>query len=156
MVERVYTDPHSWAEAISDVFEAVSRPINMEDAAKPVFERMEIGHQAYFQSSSDPLGDPWLPLADLTVALKGHAQILIETYALYLSVTQTGTQHSVRRIDQDSFIFGTTRQGAENHQHGSLDGRIPQRAFLGFSDDLIYGVEEVVSEQWFTQIVAAI
>jgi phage gpG-like protein len=79
----------------------------------------------------------WRPLAPSTVAKKLREgldpDILHATLRLRASLTQRDHPDHVRRITADSLFFGTSAKSRKGypypavHQHGSRDGRIPQR-----------------------------
>jgi len=111
-------------------------------------ESLEEMHSSYFASSSGPDGQPWAPLAAMTVAKKGHAKILIETRKLQESLASSGHVDAVRDLSDDFVLFGTRREWAWIHQQGTR--RIPQRMHTGISAEGVDDVTDTVADACVT------
>ena len=99
---------------------------------------LETQHEVYFKSEIDPRGSKWAPLAQSTIARKGHMQILYETGRLRDSL-QGRTGDSIREVSsgegQESFlVFGTSVPYAIYHQDGTA--RMAQREHVGLNETL--------------------
>lgn len=95
-------------------------------------------HAGYFQQQAGPAG-AWAPLAESTVARKGHDVILIDTDALEDSLTVEGAQgahREVERFDDATYLFfGTEVEYADYHMTGTA--RMPARPMVGFTEAFI-------------------
>jgi phage gpG-like protein len=107
-------------------------------AAGPILREDELEH---FDSKTAPDGSPWAPNAPVTIARKGHGDILVETGALEAAATTLDAPGHVETIAGNEMEFGVdgvTDLGgipwASVQQAGSKDGRIPAREFIGVSD----------------------
>lgn len=108
--------------------------------------------RGFFASEATPDGVPWKPLAPSTVQRKGHSRILIDTTKMHRSLTSGGMSsdgESVREIIEEGsnkgFSFGTSIPYAHYHQDGT--GRIPQREFLGFTEERLEQIENDVLDR---------
>jgi phage gpG-like protein len=124
-----------WNKSIVHQAERFERGAVAAEHMLPVFLRIQADiletEEKMFSSQGRRGGGMWKPLADSTVARKGHSTILVETGALKHSLTIPGAPHQILRVDNEGIIFGTTRPWAFVHQYGSR--RVPQREFLRFS-----------------------
>lgn len=116
-----------------------------------------------FITKTDPKGDPWEKLSDLTIALKGNAEILTDTSRLVDSITSFATGSSA--------VVGTNTIYAPTHQFGATitpkngthlkfgnndtfvslqQSTIPARPFLGISqqdeEDIIDLIHQYITE----------
>lgn len=105
-----------------------------------VLQEMERG---FFASSAGPDGAPWAPNRPYTVKKKGHGIILRETYELEASLIGV-SKTSIRNIGTNNIEFGTNRAWSWKHQEGF--GKIPQRMFLGMTDDATDEVVDIVAD----------
>lgn len=75
----------------------------------------------------DALGNRWAPLAESTVAAKGHSTPLIETGNLVADL-ETSSEFNQRTA---TGIIGTSTQYGPIHEFGAPEAGIPARPFLG-------------------------
>lgn len=111
--------------------EANFRPL-LESTSKDLEER----HAEHYAAQTTPTGEPWKPLAPLTVKKKGHAIILRETDAMRDSLigeTVDSIREIVSEAPRHSLSFGTMDEKAPFHQDGT--SRIPQREHVGFNEE---------------------
>lgn len=115
---------------------------------RPVFELLASRflkiNRGQFSSQGGRGSGGWKPLAASTVARKKaqklDPRILHATLALRKSLTILGTPGQVRVITDDTLTLGTSVKSKKGypypavHQHGSKDGRIPQRRPVEFTD----------------------
>lgn len=137
-LETVRDEPVAMVEKLRD---ADWSPLLLEIQAD-----LEADHAENIRTATSPDGTPMPELAASTIARKGHATILVETGALADSLSQDNAAFAIRQIiddgDTKGLIFGTSRPFAAVHQHGG--GRIPQRKFLGFSEERKEAIKQQV------------
>lgn len=76
--------------------------------ARPVLELFMEQLEAMFVDTFAAEGyGTWPPLAESTVARKGHSTILRETDAMMESLTDSGAEGALREVFGDELIFGT-------------------------------------------------
>lgn len=82
-----------------------------------------------FDAQESPDGEPWAPLSDRYKRRKPKR-------ADEILVLNTYLRDTIRyAADADSLEIGTDRIYGATHQYGDEDRGIPQREYLGFSDD---------------------
>lgn len=100
----------------------VSEMDRMYETFKPVLGAME---QEWFASNGQ---GTWPPLADSTVARKGHSTILVDTGDLKASITDPGRAMQIHGVEAE---YGTDVEYAIYHQDGGyVAGRPPQRQVI--------------------------
>lgn len=129
------------------MLEDMVRPLEQPQIKQPTWESviniLQEMEQGFFASSSGPDGSPWAPNRPYTQQKKGHGIILRETFELENSLTKTSAT-SIRNIQPTSLDFGTNRPWAWIHQEGA--GKIPQRMFIGMTEDSLTDVLDVVAD----------
>lgn len=94
--------------------------------------------------ASDGFGS-WQPLAPSTVAKKGNADILIDTYALLESLADPG--QAVKEESAHQMVYGTDVSYAHWHQDGGYKpGRPPRRVILDVPPQYEPRIEELAIE----------
>lgn len=86
--------------------------------------------RSFFIAASSPAGQAWKPLSPLTVELKGHSTILVDTQEMMRSVTVQGHRDAIERIASNELTFGTRDPKAAKHQYGI---GVPKRSFVGIT-----------------------
>lgn len=86
--------------------------------------------EAVFSSQGRRGGGAWKKLKDDTIKRKGSTNILEDTGALRASLTRPGAPHQVLEVNRLGIVFGTTREFAAVHQHGSTYNNRPARPFI--------------------------
>jgi phage gpG-like protein len=133
---------------VNNMVKVLEEPAFRREQWQGTVEVLEALHEQYFVSATNPMGEAWAPLAPSTVKAKGNAKILIDTQALFQSLTDSGASDAIRELDPDFLLFGTRREWAWVHMYGiDKPGRpvMPARVHTGISEQ---GVEQV------TQVVA--
>ena len=97
----------------------------------PVLKKQE---QEMFSGQNDSAGEARAPLAESTIAKKGHDRILFETGALGDSLFSE-TDDSIRDVSDHYLTFGTSDKKAMFHQEGTR--RMPARPPVGISPENI-------------------
>lgn len=125
------------------------RGADFSGALGDVIGVLEQDHEQRFAAAVSPEGEPWPELRPSTIAKKGHAVILREHDYLIDSETSSSAPHAIREIvdngEQKELHFGTSRPFAGVHQHGSDDGRIPQRKHLGASEAAKEQIKHIIA-----------
>lgn len=106
-----------------------------------------------FQRATTPEGEPWKPVTEYTLAnrlarkSRHNPQPLVDTGALYKSVTRKGAPYAVSGYNSGASLyrFGTSRPFADSHQEGS--GRVPRRKFLGFGREADRDILRVIADR---------
>lgn len=136
-------------DLVSNMFRRLEDPTFEREQWQTTVEVLEEMHQQYFASSTSPDGEAWAPLAPSTVAAKGNAKILIDTQALFQSLTDSGATDAIRETDPEFLLFGTRREWAWVHMFG-IDKpgrpRLPARVHTGISDDGVDRILDVVAD----------
>lgn len=134
-------------DAIGTMVDGMTKPLEIPtlESAKwqDVIDALQEMEAGFFASSAGPSGAPWAPLAPYTVKKKNSTIILRETDELIGSLSATNGS-SIRKINADSIDFGTNRAWAWVHQDGG--SKIPQREFLGISDEGMTDVLDIVAD----------
>jgi phage virion morphogenesis protein len=112
-------------EMAGDIAAAAARAADLSPVTKPAAERLRSIITLSFSQSKSPLGEPWRPLAESTVARRrmGSSKPLIDTGLLRKSVATRGEKQGV--------VFGVSGSAGEYaqfHQFGTR--KIPRRAFM--------------------------
>jgi phage gpG-like protein len=133
----------AFASMLEDMAAPLRDPVLSVPTWQSVIDVLQEMERGFFASSAGPNGEPWAPLKPYTVKKKGHGIILRETYELESSlIGVSGT--SIREIQPKQLEFGTNRAWAWKHQEGF--GRIPQRMFLGMTDEATEEVVDIVAD----------
>lgn len=134
---------------VMNMFKRLEDPAFQREQWQTTVEVLEEMHQQYFASSTSPDGEAWAPLAASTVAAKGNAKILIDTQALFQSLTDSGAGDAIRETDPEFLLFGTRREWAWVHMFG-IDKpgrpRLPARVHTGISDAGVDRILDVVAD----------
>lgn len=136
-------------DLVMNMFSSMEQPTLQREQWQTTIEVLEDLHKEYFASATSPDGDRWEPLAASTVQRKGHAKILIDTQALFQSLTDSGGQDAIRETDPEFVLFGTRREWAWVHMFGiETPGRprLPARVHTGISQQGIDRVMDVVAD----------
>jgi phage gpG-like protein len=91
--------------------------------------------ESIFNSRGRRGGGSWKKLSPVTVRIKGHDTILEDTGDLRDSLTQPNHRYQVLDIQNEHFIFGTSRPYAYVQQRGGSPSMIPPRSFIRFMDE---------------------
>lgn len=125
-------------EGIGAALEDLVRDVTQADLLgmwQLMIRALEAAHGDRFRAQLDPDHQAWKQLAAVTIAKKGHAQILVEKGFLFASLANVNhfSIRDVQKVDDGwTLRFGTNRPWAFIHQEGGR--RIPQRKFLGADD----------------------
>lgn len=92
-------------------------------------------HAEHFSGRRDSSGSIWPRLADFTIAKKGHDIPLVETGEMKASVLNVSHPNHIGEYSHRGLLFGTEDEKGIYHQFGTR--KIPQRAFIGMSEDLL-------------------
>lgn len=92
-------------------------------------------HRARWLSAESPDGEQWQPLSDETIQRKGFDLILREHDYL-----RDLLNYDVNPL---ALYFGTPMEYGQFHQFGE---GVPQRPWLGFSQDDIQSIESLITE----------
>jgi len=108
---------------------------NLRPALQKIGEKLKESTQQRFVSKTGPDGSAWLGNADSTIGRKGRDQALTDEGAL-------GETIDYQLFGNDSVAIGSPLEYAAMMQFGgtksefpNLWGDIPERPFLGISDD---------------------
>lgn len=115
-----------------------------EENWRGTIEYLESKHLEYFESETSPAGEQWAPLSAVTITAKGHATKLIESGEMVESVANSGAPSAIRRTNQVSLEFGTSREFAGVHQEGS--DKVPQREFVGADEQAMDEIGEIIAD----------
>lgn len=136
-------------DLVSHMFKRMEEPTLQREQWQTTVEVLEDLHREYFASATSPDGDKWEPLAASTVKAKGNAKILVDTGALFQSLTDSGASDAIRETDPDFLLFGTRREWAWVHMFG-IDKpgrpRLPARVHTGISDAGVDRILDVVAD----------
>ena len=99
-------------------------------------------HEEYFNREAGPLGN-WQPLSPVTVKKKGFDTILIETNRMRSSLLFDGPDH-IEDVEDRFLTWGTSDPKAHIHQEGTA--RIPQRAFVGVSEETADAIADKIAD----------
>lgn len=127
---------------ISRVKKTIDQALNLETDLDPALH--EIGRymvnstRANFKRQVDPVtGKPWKPLKPATIAKKGHALILRDTYKMIRATDYQVRKNTVNVFNKDpKSIF---------HQNGTRF--IDQRRFLGASPTNQQRINQIIRRQ---------
>jgi len=134
---------------VTNMVRKLEEPSFEREQWQTTVEVLEEMHRQYFVSATSPTGEAWSPLAESTVKAKGHAKILVDTQALFQSLTDGGAGDAIRETDRDFLLFGTRREWAWVHMHGiDKPGRpkLPARVHTGISEQGIDLVVDVMAD----------
>lgn len=134
---------------VSHMFKRLEDPTFQREQWQTTVEVLEEMHEQYFTSATSPDGEAWAPLAPSTVAAKGNAKILVDTQALFQSLTDSGAGDAIRETDPEFLLFGTRREWAWVHMFGiDKPGRpkLPARVHTGISDAGVDRILDVVAD----------
>ena len=128
----------------------------VEELLESQMDELEKDHKRYFDKSESSAGNKWAKLAPATIARKGHDTILIDTGQLVRSLTQRGSNYSIREFfrgaEGTGLLFGTGVPYATFHMTGT--SRMPARPEVGLTPDRIEDFEtklgDIVVEQILT------
>ncbi|MDO8631709.1 MAG: phage virion morphogenesis protein, partial [Phycisphaerales bacterium] len=118
-------------------------------------ELLREGLDRNFQNRATAAGSPWPPLSEKYIKRVGPHPILELTGAMRAATTtQTGGHISNRPdgmtveegINPDAFPDDEGAHWAGVHDAGSLDGRIPQRAFVEVDGEIVDQIVDVVAD----------
>jgi len=132
-------------EELKGLEDALDNMINRADDLSTIMNR--VGRQAWrdtmtrFDNEVNPEGVSWVPLSPFTRQLYEkkhitHVKLLHNTGRLRGSINY--------EVYSDSFEIFSTCPYAETHQQGS--GQVPRRQFLGFTDDDVLYIAEVLAD----------
>jgi len=116
------------------------------DAVAPVLRQ---GIDQHFQQRATPGGMAWPQRKD-----KKPHPLLEETGTLRSAATSKGAVGHVERVEGDTLTLGVDKTidegglpGAAVHQYGYPEGNIPQRQYLGFSEETTDRSADVVADK---------
>jgi phage gpG-like protein len=116
------------------------------DAVAPVLRQ---GIDQHFQQRATPGGSSWPQRKD-----KKPHPLLEETGTLRAAATIQGAVGHVERLEGDTLTLGVDKTidegglpGAAVHQYGYPPGNIPQRQYLGFSEETTDRSADVVADK---------
>lgn len=119
-------DDRQMAAALDRLADAA---LNMRTVFADIGEHLKLSHYDRFQAQEAPDGTPWQPLDPKYQARKKKNQDLILILDEYLQDTQD------YNAADDGLEYGSNRIYAATHQFGAPDRGIPERPWLGLSDD---------------------
>lgn len=103
-------------------------------------------HEMYFNAESDPVGQAWAPLSQVTISAKGHDEKLVDEERLLESVRMRNDD-AIRYLQKDGedlkLSFGTSVEYA--HWHISGTRRMPARVFVGVSESVVDAWQDEIS-----------
>lgn len=116
------------SEALRDLDDVQGRLSDLSPVMRVIAEDLKTFVDDRFDTSTDPKGLPWAPLAASTLARRrnGSAKPLVDTGVLRNSINARPGRRSVQ--------IGTNVPYAGPHQFGSAP-KLPRRAFLPFNED---------------------
>jgi len=129
------------------VFADIDRQFSDIDYSGPLAEfnrYLAEQHSEQFAGGFSPTGERWAPLAESTVARKGHATILVDKGNLRQSLTVLGSSDNVNAVSERGSLFGTRDAKSVFHQFGT--SRMPQREHVGTNDDGVDHLAELIVE----------
>jgi phage gpG-like protein len=91
-------------------------------------------------------GERWPEHAPATIARYGPHELLILLGILVRSVTESGEEGHIERIEDRSLTWGTDLIYAATHQYGDMSRNIPQREFLYLNDKIADECQEIISD----------
>lgn len=148
-----------------------SQPVTFTKALKIIEMLLVSKTRENFDGQHDPEGIPWKPLKRPRKArkwtkkkrIKVVDRILQDTHLLMASVTAKGSAGNVHEVTPFSLTWGTEVEYAGVHQFGFPGpdklGRmlnIPQRSFLGITDQMEEELEDIVTNEVMNQIIKGI
>lgn len=138
MTARVRSDGLS--ESIDETEEQALRAADLSPVLAVIAEDLKTFVDDRFETSTDPTGAPWDPLAPATVAARrgSSAKPLIDTGTLRNSITT--------EFDALSILLGTNVPYAGPHQFGTA--RIPMRPFFPVTEDGDPVAEGLAESEW--------
>ena len=132
-------------DEISEQFEALEYTDTLEDE---VVHLMDL-HQGFFDQEEDPNEQAWYPLADSTIAKKGHEMILFETGALESSLTEPGAAGQLVDFINEQItllIFGMDIEYADLHMEDSAENNRPARPMVGVTDRYVDDLSDRIAD----------
>lgn len=140
--EEVQAILHKVLNEVAKQFDAIDYRQPLREQVVPL---LVAEHEDYFNRESGPLGK-WPALAQRTVKKKGFDTILIETNTMRSSLLFDGPDH-VEDVEERYLVWGTSDEKAAIHQYGTEGTpRIPQRAFVGVSEQTTDAIAEVAAD----------
>jgi len=147
---------------------AVSGKIDYRPLLKTIRVILVSGVRGFFDQSRDPEGVPWKPLKrpryrPLRRGQKhrkrksplGIDKPLVDTGTLMRSVT-AGGRGKVEEMTDTSITLGSNLIYAGVHNYGYPPKNIPQRQFLGISDEMETEIEEATADFVAEQIARSL
>lgn len=139
------------AEFAAELSGMAGRAPDFAPALKAAIPIVRADERQHFDAKESPDGVPWATNAPLTVARKGHGDILVESGALEAASVGDAPGH-VEQIEGNQLTYGvdgTTDAGgvpwAAVQQAGN--DKIPARPFMGMSEAAIDKAAEVAADE---------
>lgn len=118
---------------------------NLEPAFFELGELLLESTRQRMDKQEAPDGTPWQPLSETTQQLKGHDTVLKLSHSLYDLLNY--------QIGSNQLMLGSPLEYAATHQFGREGGGfggsdIPERAFLGISDQDEIDILDVINDHF--------
>ncbi len=140
---------------ITDIVDFLNDVTDLSWLDKSVYEaigeELILNAEDRFEKEVDPDGNKWTPLSD-KYAKRKEKKLGGDTKILKYS----GNLGNLLRYQANDFglKFGSDRKYARTHQEGDSSRNIPQRKFIGLSDDDKESIRDTVKEafdEWVAQ-----
>ena len=131
-------------DAVSNDLATVVQDCDYQPMLEEFQQVIAQGEEDAFRAQSTPGGEPWAPLAEVTIIRKGHDKILIETAALAASLVDVGGPGNINMTMSHGLIFGTDVDYTIFHETGT--SKMPARPVVGMSDQTLDELCERVAQ----------
>lgn len=151
-------------EELQEVYDSVAEDFNQLDYTDWMVKELDNlarWENDLFVNAVGPDGGAWPPLAASTIRRKGHAAILVDTGALFRSLTARGLRQStgdaVREAIQTEtgghLSFGTSVPYSVYHDRAS--GSRPARRHVGINESYLDGMVNRVADYTIEKLTEA-